>query len=130
MSARAAARKYFCDTARGGFWRRERLFFQGSRSAILDQWPDLARNARRQHPSSLKRFSAILGRFGVGPPSITSREVADKEVRIMGSKSELLRTLVAASGGKPGVAGVQSSVLKWRALIDSNSTYLAMGQPH
>ena len=47
-------------------------------------------------------------------------EVADKEVRIMGSKSELLRTLVAASGGKPGVAGVQSSVLKWRARHDSN----------
>jgi hypothetical protein len=42
-------------------------------------------------------------------------EVADTEVRIMGSKSELLRTLVAASGGKPGVAGVQSSVLKWRS---------------
>jgi chromosome segregation ATPase len=39
-------------------------------------------------------------------------EVADMEVRIMGSKSELLRTLVAASGGKPGVAGVQSSALK------------------
>jgi hypothetical protein len=37
-------------------------------------------------------------------------EVADKEVRVMGSKSELLRTLVAVSGGKPGVAGVQSSV--------------------
>lgn len=47
-------------------------------------------------------------------------EVADREVRIMGSKSELLRTLVAASGGKPGVAGVQSSVLKWRARKDSN----------
>ena len=47
-------------------------------------------------------------------------EVADTEVRIMGSKSELLRTLVAASGGKPGVAGVQSSILKWRALVDSN----------
>ncbi len=47
-------------------------------------------------------------------------EVADKEVRIMGSKSELLRTLVAASGGKPGVAGVHSSVLKWRARNDSN----------
>ena len=53
--------------------------------------------------------------------ALTQRvEVADKEVRIMGSKSELLRTLVAASGGKPGVAGVQSSVLKWRALLDSN----------
>ena len=47
-------------------------------------------------------------------------EVADTEVRIMGSKSKLLRTLVAASGGKPGVAGVQSSVLKWRARQDSN----------
>jgi len=28
-------------------------------------------------------------------------EVADTEVRIMGSKSELLRALVADSGGKP-----------------------------
>ena len=42
-------------------------------------------------------------------------EVADAEVRIMGSKTELLRTLVAASGRQPGVAGVRSSVLKWRA---------------
>jgi hypothetical protein len=43
-------------------------------------------------------------------------EVADKEVRIMGS--ELLRTLVAASGGKSAAIGVQSSVLKWRARQD------------
>lgn len=42
-------------------------------------------------------------------------EVADAEVRIMVSNSELLRTLVPASGGKPGVASGQSSVLKWRA---------------
>ena len=48
-------------------------------------------------------------------------EVADKEVRIMGSKSELLRTLVAASSGKSAAFGVQSSVLKWRARRDSNS---------
>ena len=47
-------------------------------------------------------------------------EVADKEVRIMGSKSELLRTLVAASSGKSATNGVQSSVLKWRARNDSN----------
>ena len=40
-------------------------------------------------------------------------EVDAKEIRIMGSKSVLLRTLVAASGGKSGVVGVQSSVLKW-----------------
>jgi site-specific DNA recombinase len=47
-------------------------------------------------------------------------EVADREVRIMGSKSELLRTLVAASSGKSGGIGVQSSVLIWRARHDSN----------
>lgn len=47
-------------------------------------------------------------------------EVADTEVRIMGSKSELLRTLVAASSGKSVAFGVQSSVLKWRARHDSN----------
>ena len=47
-------------------------------------------------------------------------EVADDEVRIMGSKSELLRTLTAASGGKSAAFGVRSSVLKWRTRQDSN----------
>ena len=47
-------------------------------------------------------------------------EVADDEVRIMGSKSELLRTLVAASSVETAAFGVQSSVLKWRARKDSN----------
>jgi hypothetical protein len=53
-------------------------------------------------------------------------EVADDEVRIMGSKSELLRTLVAASSGKPAAFGVQSSVLKWRTRhppINLQNTY-------
>ena len=49
-------------------------------------------------------------------------EVADDEVRIMGSKSELLRTLVAASSGKPAAFGVKSSVLKWRALMVKRRT--------
>ena len=48
-------------------------------------------------------------------------EVADTEAHIMGSKSELLRTLVAASSGKSVASGVHSSVLKWRARRDSNS---------
>ncbi len=47
-------------------------------------------------------------------------EVADDEVRIMGSKSELLRTLVAASSVETAAFGVHSSVLKWRARRDSN----------
>ena len=41
-------------------------------------------------------------------------EVADREVRIVGSKSDLLRTLAAISGVKSAANGVRSSVLDWR----------------
>ena len=41
-------------------------------------------------------------------------EVADREVRIIGSKSNLLQTLTAASGVKSATPGVRGSVLKWR----------------
>jgi hypothetical protein len=47
-------------------------------------------------------------------------EVADTEVRIMGSKSSLLGTLGAAAGGKTATPGVRSSVLKWRVMRGSN----------
>src|SRR5713101_6107119 len=47
-------------------------------------------------------------------------EVDAKEVRIMGSKSVLLRTLVAASSAKSAGFGVPSFVPKWRARQDSN----------
>ena len=47
-------------------------------------------------------------------------EVDVKEVRIMGSKSVLLRTLVATSGAKTAGFGVPSLVPKWRAGRDSN----------
>ena len=40
-------------------------------------------------------------------------EVAEREVRIIGSKSNLLQTLTA-SGVKATTPGVRSSVLKWR----------------
>ncbi|HLZ01749.1 MAG TPA: recombinase family protein [Bradyrhizobium sp.] len=42
-------------------------------------------------------------------------EVDAKEIRIMGSKSALLRTLVAASSAKTAGFGVPSFVPKWRA---------------
>ncbi|MFL6823527.1 MAG: hypothetical protein ACJ8FA_13245 [Xanthobacteraceae bacterium] len=42
-------------------------------------------------------------------------EVDAKEVRIMGSKSVLLRTLVTASSAKTAGFGVPSFVPKWRA---------------
>jgi site-specific DNA recombinase len=48
-------------------------------------------------------------------------EVDQKELRIMGSKSVLQRTLVAAESAKMAIFGVPSSVPKWRARRDSNS---------
>jgi site-specific DNA recombinase len=48
-------------------------------------------------------------------------EVDTKEVRIMGSKSVLLPTLVAAASAKTAGFGVPSFVPKWRARRDSNS---------
>src|SRR5260370_35420579 len=50
-------------------------------------------------------------------------EVDAKEVRIMGSKSVLLRTLVAASSAKTAGFGVPSFVPKWRSLGDSNPCF-------
>ena len=47
-------------------------------------------------------------------------EVDAEEIRIMGSKSVLLRTLVAASSAKTAGFGVPSFVRKWRARRDSN----------
>ena len=46
-----------------------------------------------------------------------------QELRIMGSKGELLRTLVAASSTKTAGFGVRSSVPKWRPVRDSNPCY-------
>jgi len=47
-------------------------------------------------------------------------EVDQKELRITGSKSVLLRILVAAESAKTAGFGVPSSVPKWRARGDSN----------
>ena len=50
-------------------------------------------------------------------------EVDAQELRIMGSKNELLRTLVAASSAKKAGFGVPSSVSKWRATVDEDGHY-------
>jgi hypothetical protein len=47
-------------------------------------------------------------------------EMGMEEVHILGSKSVLLRTLVAASSAKTAGFGVRSSGPKWRARGDSN----------
>jgi site-specific DNA recombinase len=48
-------------------------------------------------------------------------EVVDpSEIRILGTKTELLRTLVAAAGVESAAAGVRSFIPKWRTRHDSN----------
>ncbi len=47
-------------------------------------------------------------------------EVAEGEVRIMGSLSELLRTLAASSGAKSAAGSVPGFVAQWRMGWDSN----------
>ena len=47
-------------------------------------------------------------------------EVADHEIRIMGNRTNLLRTLVAAKGGTSAGIGVPTFVPKWRSGWDSN----------
>jgi site-specific DNA recombinase len=48
-------------------------------------------------------------------------EVDAKEVRIMGAKGVLLRTLVTASSAKTASFSVPDSIPNWRARRDSNS---------
>ena len=50
-------------------------------------------------------------------------EVDDREVRIMGHKSALLRTLVASGSAQTAGIGVPSFVPKWRAQGDSNPCF-------
>ena len=87
----------------------------GGESISLDMIDDFSRTAReglRLESGGYRRdhLRAFAQRV----------EVADDEVRIMGSKSELLRALVAASSVESAAFGVRSSVLKWRTRHDSN----------
>jgi site-specific DNA recombinase len=54
-------------------------------------------------------------------------EVDQKELRIMGLKSALLRTLAAADSAKTAGFGVPSSVRKWRARRDSPALMKSIG---
>src|SRR5258708_37191843 len=54
-------------------------------------------------------------------------EVDAKEVRIMGAKSVLSRTLVAASSPKTAGFGVASFLVKWRTRHDTNGVTFPSG---
>ncbi|MGZ8273903.1 MAG: hypothetical protein ACXWUM_08300 [Burkholderiaceae bacterium] len=81
-----------------------------------DSFPRFALAARRKlrnEDGTYRRdhLRALAQRVEVVDPS---------EIRIMGSKTELLRTLVAASSVRTAAIGVRSFEPKWRARQDSN----------
>jgi hypothetical protein len=97
--------------------------------------------ARRSHLPDRRVQSAVAqGRIGPGRASNPKRmrtesggyrrdhlralaqgvEVDQKELRNMGSKSVLLRTLAATSSARTAGFGVPSSVPNWRTRHDSN----------
>ncbi|MBV8971605.1 MAG: recombinase zinc beta ribbon domain-containing protein, partial [Sphingomonadaceae bacterium] len=81
-------------------------------------------------PAMLSAFASAARRKLRGPDGRFRRdhlralaqrvEVADREVRIMGSRSELLRQLAIANGVAAAASGVPRSVPKWRRGWDSN----------
>jgi hypothetical protein len=69
-----------------------------------------------------------------GPDSRISHarrvEVVDPtEIRIMGSKTELLRTLAAAASVEPAVVGVRSFIPKWRTGEDETRHRYVIAEP-
>lgn len=80
--------------------------------AMVARFADIARKRMRIEGGGYRRdhLRALAQRVEVGA----------KEVRIIGSKGDLLRTLAAVSGGKSATLGVPSLGLKWRKGWDSN----------
>ncbi len=74
------------------------------------------------HPIYLSELSSALtfARDQVRAVAQRVEVVSRKEVRIRGLRSELLRTLTAASGVEAAVLGVRAFEPKWRARNDSN----------
>jgi hypothetical protein len=73
--------------------------------------------------AEIVRLIFRLAREGDGDSGALGVKSIAQELRIMGSKGELLRTLVAASSTKTADFGVRSSVPKWRPVRDSNPCY-------
>ncbi|GAB1717648.1 MAG: Recombinase [Nitrobacter sp.] len=116
LKERMAGLKAIRDQAQADAERTQTTLDNAGNQAItvdmISTFASVARNGLRLEGGGYRRdhLRALAQRV----------EVADTEVRIMGSKPELLRTLVAASSVKSAAFGVHSSVLKWRTRHDSN----------
>ena len=84
-------------------------------------------------PDQIARFAAVARRRMRGKDGGFRRdhlralaqrvEVAEREVRIMGSRNELLRVLAAANGVGTAADGVRTYVPEWRSGRDRDRTF-------
>ena len=80
----------------------------------IERFAEAARQRMRDTDGSYRRahIRAVAQRVEV---------ISTKEIKIMGSRTELLRTLAAAGGVQTATFGVRSLKPKWRARSDSNA---------
>jgi site-specific DNA recombinase len=119
LKERIAGLKVLRDQARVDADRAQALLESPGHSALSPAMiAGFARRAReriRGHEGGYRRdhLRALAQRV----------EVADDAIRIMGSKTELLKTLIAGQGRQSAAIGVPRSGLKWRSGRDSNPRY-------
>jgi site-specific DNA recombinase len=115
LKDRIAELKATLDQARLDAERAEDAIDRAGPSITAQALKTFARTARKRVRSENDGYRRDH------PRALAQRvEVDQKELRIMGSKSVLLRTLVAAESAKTAGFGVPSSVPKWRTRHDSN----------
>lgn len=119
LKERIAGLKVLRDQARADADRAQALLENPGHStlspAMIEGFAHRARERIRGHEGGYRRdhLRALAQRV----------EVADDAIRIVGSKSELLRTLIAGQGRQSAASGVPRGGLKWRRERDSNPRY-------
>ena len=119
LKERIAGLKVLRDQARADADRAQAMLESPGHSALspamIEGFARRARERIRGHEGGYRRdhLRALAQRV----------EVADDAIRIMGSKTELLKTLIAGQGRQSAAIGVPRGGLKWRRGWDSNPRY-------
>lgn len=93
-----------------------------SRSSNQGVSPDMLKGFAQKAVNGYGSMMATIAEATCAPwPSVSRSPMM--RVLITGSKSELLRTLVAASTVETAAFGIHSSVLKWRAGTDEDENF-------
>lgn len=123
LKERIAGLKVIRDQARADADRAQALLESPGHSAIS---PTMIRGFAHSARERIKGSEGGYRRDHLR--SLAQRvEVADDAIRIMGSKTELLRTLISGQVRQSAAIGVPRGGLKWRKGWDSNPRY---GLPH